>query len=171
MQVTAMSSTPDSFSAEVRLASRVERAFESSVVPSLDASVTQSRSHHESERVELQFRGRPWQAISFAEVSQFRMVLPLLTAVYFRHLLPAFIVRSLRHRGPEDDALEFVYFSLIPPQDGGSRDYDEFVDRMSAFDGRQRTAIGEVVHFASNGFVPDEDGKARARAYWAVTDS
>ena len=159
-----MDTIEDDWIFEMELAARVRKAFELSEVP--HGPVTQLGFPHERRILEQQFEGRSWQSVLFSEVSKFRMELPLLSPGYYRHLLPAFVVRSLEYRGVEhDDALEFVFLSLVPPQD---KEFGWFVERMSGFTSRQREAIREIVDFLSQDSGVVEDERARAVEYWAV---
>jgi hypothetical protein len=156
----------DDLSFEMQLSARVREAFELGEVPA--GSVTRLGLPEERRTLERQFEGRRWQSVLFSEVSEFRFSLPLLSPGFFRHLLPAFVVRSLEYRGLEDDALEYVFLSLVPPQDKECWQFGWFVERMSGFDRQQRQVIREVVDFLSKDSGVVEDDRARAVEYWAA---
>lgn len=124
------------------LASRVEAAFRSAPPLAESDPIVAWPTRHDSDEISSDFRGCLWSDITFAVVSRHRMNLPLLLIVAFAYFLPAFLVQSLRYFGPDDDALEFAFYSLTPPEDPISEWYGTLLARVSLFDRDQWGPFG-----------------------------
>lgn len=148
----------------------ITEAFHSVQYPGDDNLIT-NRNDLESLEIELAFRGRKWQDLSFETVFKHRDSLPFFSPSAFRYYLPAYMCFSITNYSDSDTLPEYVVYQLSPPSNASQADeWQRFESNCSAFTKDQRKAIAVFLAYLwehhSDDFPFCEPRKA-LETYWS----
>lgn len=123
--------------------------------------------------MERELKGKPWAALTIAELMRHRAALGMLGADAFRFYLPAYLVASLDHARPGyvEDLRESTLFALAPYLKSQGRDparEERLRARIATLDQRQREAVRRYIGFVRGQSPhPKEFSALDPKGFWA----
>lgn len=139
-----------------KLADRIREVFSASAYPGDDSLTVYAPEGRVYDEVWHILRGREWSRCPVAELMRCDTPLADLTVTAFHYYMPALLLACLEDEC--GDVVHSVLCYLAPGIYGNSKKY---VERVAAFDARQREVIRDVaVAMVQKGMATDEEKDA-----------
>lgn len=152
-----------------KLIALIREAFKDTVYPGDDAiaHTNTQYSDYEGNTVREALKGKKWEEVGFATLSNNAIEPAFLTAEGFRYYLPAFMVCMLTDIAEVDVVGDTIVDYLTPPSD----QFDDRVQGLSPEQGYSIKKFLEYLYEHYSGYYPSKEPLVAIERYWHQFDA